>query len=115
DAYNKAGIKPAVPQRSWEGLQGQLVDLANKATRNCPATTDEVVSINLENLAAVNNQFYTSHENGRKGGKAAPAFSFDTMFVRHLSLMISWVRTELMVRPEYGTKARQRFSDGECA
>ncbi len=115
DAYNKAGITPAMPQRSWAGLQDQLVNLANKATRYCPATTDEVVSINLENLAAVNNQFFTTQENGRKGGKAAPAFSFDTVFVRHLSLMISWVRTELMVKPELGTKARQRFADGECA
>jgi len=113
-AFKKAGLQPAVPQRSWEGLQGQLVDLANKATRNCPATSDQPVSINLENLAAVNNQFYATNQNGLKG-KAQPAFAFDTVYVRHLSLMISWVRSELMVKPEYDSRATQRFVDNECA
>jgi len=112
-AFKKAGLKPEVPNRAWDQLQGQIVDLANRATRNCPATSDQPVSINLENLAAVNNQFFTSNQNGK--AKGAPSFSFDNVYVRHLSLMISWVRNELMVRPEFDSTATQRFANNECA
>lgn len=112
-AFEKAGIKPMVPQRSWYALQEQLVDLANKATRNCPATTDQPVSVNLENLAAVNNQFFTSGENGTKGQMAS--FSFDTTFVRHLSLMIAWVRSELLVNPGPDVHATDHFAASQCS
>ncbi|MAL02619.1 MAG: glycerol-3-phosphate ABC transporter substrate-binding protein [Alcaligenaceae bacterium] len=112
-AFEKAGMSPAVPQRSWYGLQEQLVDLANKATRNCPAITDQSVSVNLENLAAVNNQFFTSADNGTKAQSAA--FTFDTTFVRHLSLMIAWVRSELLVDPEPNVFAPDLFAANECS
>lgn len=112
-AFNKAGLQPAKPMRVWSDLQGQLVDLANKATRNCPATSDQPVSINLENLAAVNNQYFTSNQNGNK--KGVPSFSFDTVYVRHLSLMISWVRSELMVKPPYDSSSTMRFANNECS
>lgn len=112
EAFKKAGLQPAVPDRSWMGLQDQLVELANKATRYCPATTDQSVSVNLENLAAVNNQFFTAGDNGTKG---VPSFSFDITFVRHLSLMISWVRTELLVNPGADPKVIDRFANNECS
>ena len=114
DAFKKADIKPATPQRAWSGLQDQLVTLANNGSRNCPLTSDQPVSINLENLAAVNNQLYASNDNGLKA-KSKPAFSFDSMYIRHLSLMISWVRSELMVKPEFDSVATKRFAGGECA
>lgn len=112
-AFKKAGLKPEQPARAWADLQGQLVDLANRATRYCPATSDQPVSINLENLAAVNNQFFTSNQNGK--AKGTPSFAFDTVYVRHLSLMISWVRSELMVKPELDSSATKRFADNECS
>jgi len=112
-AFKKAGLQPAQPLRAWSDLQGQLVDLANKATRTCPATSDQPVSINLENLAAVNNQYFTSNQNGK--AKGTPSFAFDTVYVRHLSLMISWVRSELMVRPEFDSSATVRFGNNECS
>ena len=113
EAFKKAGINPAVPARSWRGLQDQLVNLANKATRQCPLTSDLPVSVNLENLAAVNNQYFASAENGLKV-KGLPAFSFDVMYVRHLSVMISWVRSELMVKPALESKSTERFANNEC-
>lgn len=115
-AFKKAGLVPEVPQRSWIGLQDQLVSLANNGSRQCPLTSDLPVSINLENLAAVNNQLFASEENGLKvKGKALPSFSFDSTFVRHLSMMISWVRSEIMVKPEFGPRSIDRFVAGECA
>jgi len=114
DAFKKAGLKPAAPQRTWMELQGQLVTLANNGSRTCPLTSDLPVSINLENLAAVNNQLYASAENGLKA-KGLPSFSFDSTYVRHLALMISWVRSQIMVRPDAGLHSVERFGQGECA
>jgi len=114
DAFHKAGLAPA-PDRAWDQLQGQLVTLANNGSRQCPLITDQMVSMNLENLAAVNNQLYTSDDNGMGSGGQHPTFLFDVAYVRHLSLMISWVRNELMVRPEFSLTAVERFTQGECA
>lgn len=113
DAFKKAKLPPK-PERSWSGLQDQLVTLANNGSRTCPLTSDQPVSINLENLAAVNKQPYTSEGNGLKG-RGTPTFLFDVMYVRHLSMMISWVRSELMVKPEFNEMAAKRFAKGECA
>jgi len=114
DAFKKAGLQPAVPQRTWIELQAQLVELANNGSRKCPLTSDLPVSINLENLAAVNNQLFASEGNGLKA-KGLPSFSFDSTYVRHLSLMISWVRSEIMVGPQFGPQSVERFAAGECA
>ncbi|MBV2181521.1 MAG: extracellular solute-binding protein [Castellaniella sp.] len=114
DAFKKASLTPAAPQRTWMELQGQLVDLANHGSRQCPLASDLPVSINLENLAAVNNQLYASADNGLKA-KGLPSFSFDTTYVRHLSLMISWVRSQIMVRPEVGQQSVGKFAQGQCA
>ncbi len=114
DAFKKARLTPAVPQRTWMELQGQLVTMANNGSRKCPLTSDLPVSINLENLAAVNNQLYASADNGLKA-KGLPSFSFDSTYVRHLALMISWVRSEIMVRPDAGMRSIERFAKGECA
>lgn len=110
DAFKKAGLTPTVPSRSWLELQDQLVTMANNGSRSCPLTSDQPVSINLENLAAVNKQFYAGADNKGKVG-----FNFDLVYIRHLSMMISWVRSEIMVPPSLGPQSLQRFAKGECA
>ncbi len=114
NAFKTAKLDPAKPERVWMGLQSQLVKLANNGSRLCPLTSNLPVSINLENLAAVNNQFYASAENGLQA-KGLPSFSFNSTYVRHLSLMISWVRSEIMTQPDVGMHAISRFGNNECA
>lgn len=114
DSFTKAGLNPPLPQRVWSGLQSQVVTVANNGSRRCPITSDQTVSVNLESLAAVNNQPFTAAQNPR-ATRGGPVFHFDSLYIRHLSLMISWVRSELMVRPELNNVATQRFADGECA
>jgi len=82
DAFKAAGFAP-LPAHAWDQLQGQLVTLANRGSRHCPLITDQIVSMHLENLAAVNNQRYLSNNNGiRQPNGQHPAFSFDTAYVR---------------------------------
>lgn len=104
-----AGIEPARPNRDWMQLQTDVAQVANNGTRYCPITSDQTVSINLENLAAVNNQPFVTQAGG------ATKFRFDSLYIRHLSLMVSWVRTELMVKPDFNDVAASRFAEGECA
>lgn len=111
DAFKKANLSPAQPQRVWTQLQGQLVDLANNGSRQCPLTSDQSVSVNLENLAAVNNQLFLEQSKGSK----APTVSFDSLYIRHLAMMISWVKSEIMVKPEFESVASKRFANKECA
>lgn len=108
EAFEKANIPESKPSRAWSELQSQLVQVANNATRQCPITSDQPVSINLENLAAVNKQFFANGNGQQKG------FNFDSLYVRHLSTMISWVRSEIMTKPEFNELATQRFALGEC-
>lgn len=108
EAFEKAGIPENKPSRAWSELQSQLVQVANNATRRCPITSDQPVSINLENLAAVNKQFFANGNGQQKG------FNFNSLYVRHLSTMISWVRSEIMTKPEFNELATQRFAQGEC-
>lgn len=111
DAFKRAGVNPAKPDRVWINLQAQLVELANNGSRRCPLTTDQSVSVNLENLAAVNNQLFVTP--ATKGKPAS--FSFDSMYIRHLALMISWVKSELMVKPTFASQGTERFANRECA
>ncbi|OWT65732.1 extracellular solute-binding protein [Candidimonas nitroreducens] len=134
-AFKTAGLSPATPQRTWIGLQGQLVQLANHGSRKCPYITDQPVSINLENLAAVNNQLYLTDDNGLavkastkaryhyvhgkkvkiESSAGAPRFPLDLLYIRHLSMMVTWARNELMVKPLSRGNPTQRFADRECA
>ncbi len=111
EAFDKAGLQGQAPSRSWSELQAQLVELANNGSRQCPMTSDQPVSVNLENLAAVNNQLYGL----TPGAKGQPNFKFDVMYIRHVSMMVSWVKSELMVKPEFLPQSPRRFADGECA
>lgn len=114
DAFHKAKLSPAVPERTWLGLQAQLVSLANGGSRKCPLAVAVPVSVDLESLAAMNRQFYASGDNGLKA-KSKPKFNFDLMYVRHLSLMKSWVSAGIMVPPETAPQAVSNFAKRECA
>lgn len=113
EAFTKAGMQGQSPNRVWSELQGQLVELANNGSRHCPLTSDQSVSVNLENLAAVNNQLYGLTPGAK--GKNTEGFKFDLMYIRHVSMMVSWVKSELMVRPEFLPQSSSRFANGECA
>jgi multiple sugar transport system substrate-binding protein len=113
--YKKAGLNPDAPARTWQELQGQLLALRDKAEIDCPYATSDQVSVHLENLAPVNNQLYTSNNNGLDAGKVAPTLLFDTLYMRHISLMVSWKRSALFTQHTAGSEADSAFAKGTCA
>ncbi|WP_144638501.1 extracellular solute-binding protein [Bordetella genomosp. 13] len=115
DQYKKAGLDPNKPARTWADLQGDLLKLRDVANSNCPYASSEQVSVHLENLAPINGQTYTSNENGLDKGRAAPALQFDTLYMRHLSLMVSWKRSDLFTNHSEDRANDALFAKGDCS
>ena len=111
DAYKKAGLDGTKPSRTWGDLQGDLIKLRAAGLR-CPYGTSQQVMVHLENLAPINRKSYASASNGLAAGK--PDFQFDSLFMRHLSLMVSWKRSLLFTQHTDGNEASAMFAKGEC-
>jgi len=119
DAYAQAGLptgafaqqsaRPAA--RSWVELQNELSRLRAAGTL-CPLLTSQQVSVHFENQAALNGKFYLRPDNGL-GAKRA-TLSFDTLHMRHLSLMVSWQHAALLTHYSPGHEASVRFAQGDC-
>ncbi|QVQ29200.1 extracellular solute-binding protein [Achromobacter deleyi] len=117
-AYKKAGLDPNKPARTWVGLQAELLKLRDVADIDCPYASSDQVAVHLENLAPINNQLFTSNNNGLDAvGKksAAPAMQFDTLYMRHISLMVSWKRSLLFMAYSGDNASDKLFAKGECA
>lgn len=115
DYYKKSGLDPKKPARTWSDLQAELLKLRD--TYDCPYASGDQVSVHLENLAAVNNQPYTSNANGLGPATKVPGttLQFDTLFMRHIALMVSWKRSLLFTAHTAGHEADALFAKGDCA
>jgi len=111
DAYRKAGLDANQPSRTWVGLQDDLIKLHASGV-SCPYATSQQVMVHLENLAAVNRKAYASANNGLGAGN--PALQFDSLYMRHLSLMASWKRSQLLTTHSDDGAASVLFAKGEC-
>ncbi|AIT25390.1 extracellular solute-binding protein [Bordetella holmesii] len=112
--YKKAGLNPDQPARTWTALQGELLKLRDVADIDCPYASSNQVLVHLENLAPMNNQLYASNSNGLAAAKQAPAMQFDTLYMRHISLMVSWKRSLLLTAYANDNKPDSQFAKGEC-
>lgn len=112
DAYKKAGLDPSTPARTWNDLQGDLLKLRASGV-SCPYASSQAVNVHLENLAPMNNKLYTSAENGL--GKGKQKFNFDSLYMRHISLMVSWKRSLLFTQHPDDNGPDALFAKGECA
>lgn len=114
DMYRNAKLDVNNPAATWPELQAHLLQLRNDARVRCPYVTSDQVKVHLENLAPINNNFYITPDNGLKGTKNA-TFNFNTLYVRHMSLMVSWRKSELLIEHTAQSQATAAFAKGNCA
>ncbi|MFO7748208.1 MAG: extracellular solute-binding protein [Orrella sp.] len=114
EAYRNAGLDENKPADSWQDLQAQLLTLRNRGRSVCPYATSDQVNVHLENLAPLNRELYVKPDNGLKSSRNL-SLNFNTLYVRHLSLMVSWKKTDLLTSSTQGDDAERAFARGDCA
>ena len=115
DGYKKSGLDANKPPATWIELQGNLIALRDKADYTCPYGTSQQVNIHLENLAPINDVLLVTPNNGLDTGKQQPELNFDSVFMRHLSIMVSWKRSDLFTQHTNGDEADEMFAKNKCA
>jgi multiple sugar transport system substrate-binding protein len=117
DGYQKAGLDATKPARTWPELQNHLLALRDKAYYDCPFGISQQVNTHLENLAPINNAVYVTPGNGLDSkAKQQPELNLaDPIFMRHMSIMVSWKRSELLTQYSNGTEADAMFAKNKCA
>ena len=115
DLLRGAGIDPPLPAPTWRGLQAQLLALRQPGSPvSCAYTSSNQAWIHVENLGAWHGENIASKNNGNDGAGAALSFN-GLLHVRHVALMMSWLKSQLFT---YSGRAREgdaRFASGECA
>ncbi|WP_420226525.1 extracellular solute-binding protein [Pigmentiphaga litoralis] len=114
DLYKQAGLDPDAPPKTWRDMQKHLIALSGAGV-SCPYATSSQTWIHLENLSALHNTPYASKNNGLDGSNGAVLLANDLLHVRHLALMMSWVRSKLFPVRSEGDQADAQFASGECA
>lgn len=114
DHFKKAGLDVNKPSRTWADLQADLLKLRDDARLDCPYASSNQVEVHLESLAPINKQLYTSNDNGLVANKAVPTFKFDTLYMRHIALMVSWKRSFLFTASSDDLQNDQQFANGKC-
>ncbi len=116
DLYRKAGLNPDQPPQTWREMQNHLVALYNVAQSDCPYATSRESWIHLENTSALHNVPFASKNNGLDtNGVGAQLEVNNLLHVRHMALMMSWVRSNLFTLQTHGNEADAKFISGECA
>lgn len=114
DLYRRAGLDPDAPPRTWRDMQAHLLALLQSGV-NCPYATSWQTWVHVENLAATHNTAYATRNNGLDGPNGAQLLANDLLHVRHLALMMSWVRSHLFPVRSDRDQADASFASGECA
>jgi multiple sugar transport system substrate-binding protein len=96
DGYKRAGLNPAQPAKTWPVLQDHLLALRDKANYHCPFAISYQVNTHLENLAPINGSLYVTPTNGLDNARAPQLNLSDAVFMRHIAIMVSWKRSELL-------------------
>lgn len=114
--YKKAGLDSNKPAKTWPELQNHLLLLRDKAHYQCPFATSHQVTTHLENMAPINGALYVTPGNGLDAKvRGAQLNLLDPVFMRHLSIMVSWKRSDLFPFNSNGAEADAMFAENRCA
>lgn len=108
-AFQRAGVDPDAPMKTWFDLQqvlGRLFD----AGSTCPYTVSQPGRVMIENTSAWHNEPVAT-----RTGKTERT-SFNGMLqVKHVAMMASWHRAHYLRTYRGESEAEQGFASGECA
>jgi len=114
DAFDKAGLPPDVPLRTWYDVQSAALKLYSAQATPCGITTTWPGWIMMENVLAVHDQEFATRNNGFDGADAE--LSFNTLLaMRHVALISSWVKSRLFAYSGRRDEGEKHFIAGECA
>lgn len=114
DAYRKAGLNPSQPAATWTDLQAHLLALRDKADFDCPYATSQEVLVHFESLAPINNSLYATPNNGLDNAKGL-MLNFDTVYMRHMAIMVSWKKSLLFTTYSNGNEPDKLYAEGKCS
>ncbi|VCU69081.1 sn-glycerol-3-phosphate-binding periplasmic protein UgpB precursor [Pigmentiphaga humi] len=114
DLYQRAGLNPDAPPRTWREMQGHLIAL-NQNGVDCPYASSWQTWVHIENLSAMHNVAYATRNNGLDGANGAQLLANNLLHVRHMALMMSWVRSQLFPVRSERDQADAQFASGQCA
>src|SRR5262249_18945297 len=114
DALKAAGLNPATPLKTWYQMQDALLEVREKRTAQCGLTTTWPSWVMLENLLAWHNEAFASRNNGFEGLDAQLTFN-TRLAMRHVSLMTSWLKSQIFTYSGRRDEGEARFVRGECA
>ncbi len=114
DAFEKAGLAPDAPLRTWYDLQAAALKIYAAQATPCGITTTWPGWIMLENVLARHNEEFASLNNGFDGPDAELKFN-TVLAMRHIALISSWVKAKLFEYSGRRDEGEKRFMSGECA
>ncbi len=108
-AFERAGLNPDVPPKTWWELQ-EAAGALRRAGFDCPLTSSRFAWVHLENVAAQHGEPQLV-----KNGKVDRLALNNLVNVKHLALLTSWHKSLYFVYSGPGREGDDRFSNGACA
>ncbi len=112
--FAKYGVPVDAPPATWRDLQKQLIAIQDVGRgMQCSYTSSDQAWIHIENIGALHGEPIATRNNGLDGPGATLTFN-DLVHVRHIALLMSWVKSELFKPSGHAEEGDARFASGEC-
>jgi sn-glycerol 3-phosphate transport system substrate-binding protein len=104
-AFQKAGLDPEKPPKTWWEMQ-QAADKLFDAGSRCPYTTSWPAWVHIDNLSAWN---------GADVADAKGRFNFNGLVqIKHVAMLSSWYKSKFFAYFGRRDEADRRFAAGDC-
>jgi len=113
DAFQKAGLDPSKPPKTWQEMEAALPKLKASGTV-CPMTTSWQSWVQLENFSALHNVPFATKANGFDGLDTELQFN-SPLHVRHVTNLAKWAKDGLFTYGGRRNEPAGKFIAGECA